>query len=202
MSYVTSVPIEDAQTLDQTQRDRIAETLIALLLRELFDFGLMQTDPNYANYRFDPDAGKIVLLDFGATRAFSTSIVDQYHRLMHAGLACDRTGFGAVALEIGFFDEDTAPRHQDAIVDMMELIFSEVLSETIFDVANPTLSQKMNQAGLALSEDGFIPPLVPMDVLYLQRKFGGTFLLANQLEAKLPMRQILERHVGGLGGNS
>ncbi len=31
----------------------------------------MQTDPNFANYLCDRDAGRIVLLDFGATREFS-----------------------------------------------------------------------------------------------------------------------------------
>ncbi|MEM6663346.1 MAG: AarF/ABC1/UbiB kinase family protein [Pseudomonadota bacterium] len=200
MSYVPSVPIEDAVSLDQARRNEITAHMIDLLLRELFDFGLMQTDPNYANYRFDPETGKIVLLDFGATRAFSDEVAEQYRRLMRAGIDGDRPGLHAAAQDIGFFAEATARRHQDAIVDMIALIFEEVLAEDEFDFASPSLNQKMNKAGIALSEDGFIPPLVPMDVLYLQRKFGGTFLLAGQLGARLPMRSVLEHWIQDRAG--
>ena len=53
----------------QAARDAAMRALIALVLRELFEFGVMQTDPNFANYRYQPTTGKLVLLDFGATRA-------------------------------------------------------------------------------------------------------------------------------------
>ncbi|WP_413913782.1 AarF/UbiB family protein [Candidatus Skiveiella danica] len=42
--------------------------LFALLLRELFEFRLVQTGPNFANYRYDTDTRQLILLDFGATR--------------------------------------------------------------------------------------------------------------------------------------
>jgi hypothetical protein len=51
------------------------------------------------------------------------------------------------------------------------------------------------RGGDALARDGFIPPVVPMDVLYLQRKFGGMFLLGARLRAKLPVRDIMERYL-------
>ena len=45
---------------------------------------------------------------------------------------------------------------------------------------------------MALVEAGHVPTALPMDVLYLQRKFGGMFLLASRLQAELPIRSILE----------
>ena len=51
MSFVEGVPIETLETADQDVRDRVMDSLIALTLRELLDWGLMQTDPNFANYR-------------------------------------------------------------------------------------------------------------------------------------------------------
>jgi len=44
--------------------------LMDLVLRELFTFRFpCRRDPNFANYRREPEPGKIVLLDFGAARA-------------------------------------------------------------------------------------------------------------------------------------
>jgi predicted unusual protein kinase regulating ubiquinone biosynthesis (AarF/ABC1/UbiB family) len=196
MSFVGSTPIEDAERLDQTRRNQIAERLVELLFRELFEFRLMQTDPNYANYRFDAKSDRIVLLDFGATRAFSSTIVDQYRRLFQSGLEGDSDGMRTSALEIGFIASETEPQHQDAVIRMIEMVFAAIRESDEFDFSDTTLSQRMNDAGSALAADGFVPPPVPMSVLYLQRKFGGVFLLASRLKAKLPLGKIADRFVG------
>jgi hypothetical protein len=49
----------------------------------------------------------------------------------------------------------------------------------------------MTRQGQALAEAGYVPPLLPMDVLYLQRKFGGIFLLCQRLGASLPLEGLL-----------
>jgi predicted unusual protein kinase regulating ubiquinone biosynthesis (AarF/ABC1/UbiB family) len=66
MSVVGGVPIETLADAPQDERDRVMTLLFALLLRELFEFRLVQTDPNFANYRFEPDTRQLILLDFGA----------------------------------------------------------------------------------------------------------------------------------------
>jgi predicted unusual protein kinase regulating ubiquinone biosynthesis (AarF/ABC1/UbiB family) len=69
MSFVDARPIESLGDESQDTRNRATTALIELVLRELFEFGVMQTDPNFANYRWQPDGERLVLLDFGATRA-------------------------------------------------------------------------------------------------------------------------------------
>ena len=51
-----------------------ASALLRLVLRELFEFRFMQTDPNFANYLFDPESERIALLDFGAARRFTREV--------------------------------------------------------------------------------------------------------------------------------
>lgn len=63
MQYIGSVPIESLVDADQPTRDRVMRLLIELVFRELFDFRMMQTDPNFANYRFDAMTKQVVLLD-------------------------------------------------------------------------------------------------------------------------------------------
>jgi hypothetical protein len=71
MSYESSTPIETLADAPPETRDRAMTALIDLCLRELFEFRMMQTDPNFANYRWRAETGQIVLLDFGATREIS-----------------------------------------------------------------------------------------------------------------------------------
>ena len=86
MSFVEGQPIESLATAPSATRDAVMTTLIGLVLRELFEFGVMQTDPNFANYRFQPETGRIVLLDFGATRAVPPKTALACRRLLKAGL--------------------------------------------------------------------------------------------------------------------
>ncbi|MEM0944170.1 MAG: AarF/ABC1/UbiB kinase family protein [Pseudomonadota bacterium] len=193
MSYVPSRPIEEAEALDQETRNRIAERMIILLCRELFEFGQMQTDPNFANYRYEPETGRIVLLDFGATRHFDDALIGQYRRLFRAGLAHDLVALREVAIEIGFVGPETAERHQAAVLGMIAMVFEAVREGEIFDFGDRALSHRMNEAGAALAEDGYVPPPIPIDALFLQRKFAGVFLLCNKLKARLPLQDLLDR---------
>jgi aarF domain-containing kinase len=53
----------------QAQRDHVALALCRLSVREFFEMRLVQTDPNFGNYLFEPASGRVALLDFGATEA-------------------------------------------------------------------------------------------------------------------------------------
>jgi predicted unusual protein kinase regulating ubiquinone biosynthesis (AarF/ABC1/UbiB family) len=91
MTYVPGQPIEALATMSQEIRDWAMTNLIRLVLAELFSFGVMQSDPNFANYRFQADTGRIVLLDFGAVRDVSSATREAYRQLLQAGLDQDRT---------------------------------------------------------------------------------------------------------------
>lgn len=195
MTFVDGRPIEDASEAPEAMRNEIARNLIDLLLTELFEFGLMQTDPNFANFRYVPETGRIVLLDFGATRELSVEIQRQYRDLLEAGLEGDRERLRAVSLEIGFFVGATKPAHQDRILGMMGLVFEHLTRAAEFDFTDTAMSSQMQVEGMALAADGFIPPPLPIDVLFLQRKFGGVFLLAAKLGARLPLEEILRDYL-------
>ena len=78
---------------------------------------------------------------------------------------------------------------------MIRLVFAALTDTDLFDFTNTEMSQRMQVEGIALAEDGFIPPLLPLDVLLLQRKFGGVFLLAARLGAKVDVTELLEKHL-------
>ncbi|MEM9967983.1 MAG: AarF/ABC1/UbiB kinase family protein [Pseudomonadota bacterium] len=192
MSYLPGQPIEAAAERPAAVRNGIMSALLDLTLREVFEFHLTQSDPNFANYRYNPETGKLILLDFGATRHLDADLIDGYRRLMHAGLTSDQTALKTAALEMRFIDGDGPFDAQ--ILRMIMTVFSAVQGQ-MFDFADPTLSRDLHRQGMALSEGGYVPPPLPMDVLYLQRKFGGMFLLGSRLNAVVPVRAKLESYL-------
>lgn len=195
MSFVESVAVESLTESDAETRNRVVAGLIRLMLRELFEFGLMQTDPNFANYRYQPATGRIVLLDFGASRAFAPGLVAQYRDLMRAGLSADRSATRSAMEAIGFLEPDTAPKHREPILDMVDMAMAPLRSDAPVDFATTPLARELREAGMEVAEDRDFWVIPPMDALYLQRKMGGMFLLAARLRAKIAIRPLLEPYL-------
>lgn len=74
----------------QDLRDRIGYLLIKLCFKELFEFKMMQTDPNPANYLYDRDKDILNLLDLGAGRDFEEDFLDSYMHIIWGAFQSDR----------------------------------------------------------------------------------------------------------------
>ncbi|MEM6421675.1 MAG: AarF/UbiB family protein, partial [Pseudomonadota bacterium] len=190
MSFVPGQPIETLATAPQAERDRIISLLLELMLREVFAFGLVQTDPNFANYRYDPETGRLILLDFGAVRAYPPAVAETYRPALEAVLRGGREELRAAAILAGFFTAETAPRHQDAVLDMMEAAALPFRRPGPFDFGADRTARDLREAGLDLAFDREFEDIVPMDTLYLQRKVAGMYLLARRLGARVDVRAL------------
>lgn len=192
MSFVGGVPIESMTEAPQAERDRIVRQLVSLLFRELFEFGLMQTDPNFANYRYDPQTGQLILLDFGATRAFAPAFGQAYRQLMAAAMAGERQAMKQAAMAIGYFDERALPKHQTAVLDMMQMALEPLRHAGDFDFGQTDMVHRLRQAGMALGLERDFWHIPPIDTLFLHRKLGGLYLLAARLKARVNVQQLVQ----------
>ena len=170
----------------------MAERLIALMLREFFTFRLMQTDPNFANYRYNSETGQIVLLDFGAARDLDEDIIARYRAVFAAGLTGDAAEIERAAERMGIITPQTQEPYRRLILEMNGLVFEHVRRADVMDFATGTLSAEMNAKGRVLAETNYVPPPLPMDLLFIQRKVAGMFLLATRLKARVPVRALIE----------
>ncbi len=194
MDFVASDPIEVLEAAPQDARDRAAHDLIALTLKELFEFGWMQTDPNFANYRVEAETGRIVLLDFGATRAIPADIAETYRALFTAGLSGAETDeLEPPALALGLLSPGIEDRHRNTILGMLRFVFETITRDDVFDFAASDLFARLQQQGEAMAAERVVLPPPPMDVLYIQRKFAGMFLLATRLKARVALRDLLAK---------
>ena len=194
MSYIESAAIETLTTAPQAERDRVVTLLIELLLRELFDYGLMQTDPNFANYRYNPETKELVLLDFGATRDIPPDASARYRRLMQAGLAGDRATARETMIAIGFFDEQTQLKHQDAVMTMSDMAMAPLRAGGAFDFGDNSVMTGLRDQGMAIAKAHDFWHIPPIETLFLQRKFGGMYLLASKLKARVEVKALMERY--------
>lgn len=197
MSYVEGVPVESMANAPQAERDRMLSLLVDLLFRELFDFGLMQTDPNFANYRYMPESQQLILLDFGATRSFSPAFALAYQQLMLATMAGHRDAMVQAALAIGYFNENTLAKHQEAVLDMFEMALEPLRFDGAFDFGTTDVAARLREAGMALGLDRDFWHIPPIDTLFLHRKLGGLFLLAARLKARVNVRELALPYLTG-----
>jgi len=192
MTYVDSVPLESLIDAPQTVRDRVATALIDLVLRELFVFGAMQTDPNLANYRYDPTSARVVLLDFGAVQPVGPALAADFRNLARAALDGGADATRNAMLRIGYFSPDTAPHHQDLIQSMFNTAMVPIRQDTPFDFGRSDLLERLRDMGLSIGQERELSHVPPAATLFLHRKIGGMYLMAAKLRANVALRPMVE----------
>lgn len=188
MSFVCGQPLETLKSAEQLERDRVMTRLFELLFREMFEFNCMQTDPNFANYLYDDQTGKIVLLDFGATRTFDSNRIKAYRRLMQAGMNNDQAALESAAAEIGYFSSAMRADHKDLVLKILMLASEPLRFEEAYPCGELALGNRMNKCAVALGSDRSFSHIAPTETIFLHRKIGGIYMLAVQLKAKVDIR--------------
>lgn len=196
MTFVEGVAVESLETAPQDMRDAAMRALLTLVVRELFEFGVMQTDPNFANYRWQPATGKLVLLDFGATRDVTPATADGYRALLVAGLAGDRDGVRAAAVAAGFVGAAAADGHRAGMDGMIDVILGELNRAGPFDFGDRSFVAVLRDQAIDIAQDRATWHIPPIDTLFVQRKISGTALLAARLKARVDVRAMVVERLG------
>ncbi|KKO46503.1 ubiquinol-cytochrome C reductase [Arsukibacterium ikkense] len=195
MSFVEGHPIESLQSAGQEERDRVVSLLFKLLFRELFEFKLVQTDPNFANYLYNLQSKQLVLLDFGACRDYPRLISNGYKDLFSAACCQDRSAMAKALTDIGFFSQSILPEQKEAVLNVVELACEPLRQLTAYDFGQSDLAQRLRLAGTALSMQQNYWHSPPADALFLHRKIAGLYLLAARLNARVNIRQLITPHL-------
>jgi predicted unusual protein kinase regulating ubiquinone biosynthesis (AarF/ABC1/UbiB family) len=193
MSFERGEPIETLAAQSQDMRDEVVRRLFDLVIQELFVFRLIQTDPNFANYRFRPEDGQVVLLDFGATREVPEKFSDGYKALIEAGLRNDWEAIRERALALGLFGGELKPVHEEALRDMFLAGLEPLRTDEPFDFAASDVTLRIRDAGESLRRNEFVHTPNPV-LLFLHRKIGGMYLLAARVGARVNVRALLREH--------
>jgi len=123
------------------------------MIRELFEFALVQTDPNFGNFLYDAESRRIVLLDFGATRAVPPALIAGYRQLARATLADDRTGMRQGAIALGYIGSDEPPAQVERLLDLIALSGEVISSDGPYDFGHSTLFERVFARGRDMFND-------------------------------------------------
>ena len=196
MSFEEGIPIESLTSEPQELRDIIFERCLRLVARELFEFGVMQTDPNFANFQYrrgeDGAPGKVVLLDFGAARSVAPDVRTAYRKLLEAGLAADSERIKAEAIAAGFMSPAVVEKHPERVGRMIDIIVGEMSEDAPFDFGDRSFVPLLRDEGMEIAKDRETWHLPPAETLFVQRKVSGTALLGARLEARVNVRRVVE----------
>jgi predicted unusual protein kinase regulating ubiquinone biosynthesis (AarF/ABC1/UbiB family) len=190
--FAPGQPIEQlaAPGVPQSRRDEVAATLARLAVHEFFRMRLVQTDPNFGNYLFDPASGRITLLDFGACEAVAPQRVEQLRELGRALRSDSRPRVAAAALAAGFTAATDPPAQTQGVLHMMQMAGEPLRHSGPYDFGASDLLARGFAQGQAQYFDAGYARTPPADLLFLQRKFFGTFLLCARLRARVDLAEV------------
>ena len=191
-AFAPGVPVDQLTRpgVPQALRDHVAAALSRLSVHEFFRMRLVQTDPNFGNYLFDAASGRVALIDFGATEAVSDLRVEQLRELGRALRDADVPRLTAAARAAGFIASEDPPAQTRGVIAMMLMAGEPLQQHGPYDFgASDLFARTFSQGRAQFFGEGYART-PPPDLLFLQRKFVGSFMLCTRLRARLDCDQV------------
>jgi len=199
MSWANGMPLGDwvRGAPPRAERVAFASAVLDLYCMEFFQWGVVQTDPNFGNFLIRAEEQTIVLLDFGATVEYDADFRARYVALLRAV----GTGDPGRIVDAGVAFELIDPRESlDTRGLFVEMLMSA--AEPFQQCGTPFVFRSADYA--ARSQDvvkrftkslRFSPP--PRRLIFLHRKLGGLFQLLKRLDVELDLSPYWEQMIAG-----
>ena len=199
---------KEVDSLNQDRKHQLAESYAFLFLAELFDYGLMQTDPHFGNYKIRIDQNgkqdQIILLDFGAIRKFPKTFLHDYKSMLKGIFYNRREESINAATKVGYLAPDDSEKLHDQFWKLTQLVIEPWLHKD-----DPRANQSLlSRKGHYLWAHSDLPSRVtkmgaeyaltfkmrppPKEVVFLDRKIGGVFIVLKTLEAQFDGHQLMK----------
>ena len=184
-----------------------------LSFKELFEWGVVQTDPHAGNYRIriDPQGhDQLVLFDFGATREYAPEFMIPYRQMVKGSLFNDRELLNKAAYKLRFIEsEDHQELRQlfeefcfESVEPFLEYkdprnIHQQIAVDGTYDWKNTDLPKRLSKKVLQIIRN-FHWRSPPKEIIFLDRKTGGVFIFLSVLNARIRGRDLILKYLDKL----
>lgn len=198
------------RNLSQERRNRLSMAFLELYFKELFEWGIVQTDPHLGNYRIrlSPKGDdQLILLDFGAVRKYPPEFLHPYYRMVGASYVNDRQRLKAAAMELRFLTDEDSPILRELFEEFCLMtvepflpyddprnIENRIASDGTYDWGSSDLPQRLTRKVFQMIQKFELRP-PPREILFLDRKTGGVFIFLKVLGARINARDLLLRYM-------
>jgi predicted unusual protein kinase regulating ubiquinone biosynthesis (AarF/ABC1/UbiB family) len=199
----------EVKSLSQARKNALAMASLALFWREIFEWGEMQTDPNFGNYfvRIDSTGtqDELVLLDFGAVHRFDAKILRCGHLLIAATYLGKPELVEKAIRKLRFLHPQTNKRVYGDFYKLCRLALEPFLPEkgeyhdeagNYHWLSSNLINRILSFASQnALSTSFQVPP---KELMYISRKVIGAYTLMGLLDAQVDNELSLRPYIEAL----
>lgn len=212
---VSSVAVRE---LPLERRSALGQAALELFFRELFEWGEIQTDPNFGNYRIriageqggDSETDRIVLLDFGAVQSYSSDFLQPVIQMIRASYEEDLEQVVEGGIKLRFMSRDWPVE----VLDKFGKVCMSVLEPLAKDrsqwpdyAVNSHGQYRWKQSDLpsrvakqaarsAISRYFRVPP---KEFVFLNRKLIGVYTFIAVLHSEFNGEDLLRKYLYGGG---
>ena len=191
MEYIEGEKLDDAlmRIEDPATRDRIVTDFVEAFVYMFHDLHVLHADPHPGNFMLDGD-GRIVLLDFGCTKAFEPALCDGILDLLMAFWNDDMVEMEAIFRRMGFGEPGVKYPDHDVLRAYHRIVLEPLSRDEPFDFAGWSVHARIRAFMRDHLEMLRLPP-PPALLLYL-RVLAGIKGQMTRMRANVNIRQIAE----------
>lgn len=190
MEFIEGEAISNLIDAPSMTKNVIMENLIELVFNELFRFQFTQSDPNFANFLYQEDTQRLVLLDFGACRTISTKASAGYSQMARSMQNQDQEGMMLSLFDLGLLNRDT-PSSVQNIVAKACMMASESLQVERYNFKQTQIIKRLQKETMVLMNERNAIASPDFDIALVNRKITGIVMLANKMNADIRLSALL-----------
>ncbi|MEM6484064.1 MAG: AarF/UbiB family protein [Pseudomonadota bacterium] len=197
----------EVAALDQLRRNRLGEAMLELFFLELYEWGTLQTDPNFGNYLINPYGkhDQLVLLDFGSTLPCDDEFRRHFGNAIAAGQINDQTllieslvGLGCLRAEASQFAMESFAGFCQMLLEPLrapkDLPREYLNSRGEYCWGKSRLMQRVGKhAANSAATRHFATP--SRDFALIVRKLTGVFTFISVLNAEFNGYDLVQRYI-------
>ena len=213
LSFESGVSVDhpSLQRLSLERRNHLAAAMLELFFKELYHWGVMQTDPNLGNYLVRPasrgsaEKDALILLDFGSTVAFPERFLTALGATIAAGQRQNRSDLICALIDLGCLKPNSHPEARETFADFcMQLLeplrppadlpSAYINAKGEYDWARSDLMNRVaRMAARSVKNKHFATPTKEFAVI--ARKLTGVFTFICLLRPQFNGFEIAEQYV-------